>query len=350
MKTKTIVVFILIQALFITACSETQSKPYAFYHWNTQLAPTTTLNDKIMQSGSERLYLRFFDLEVSAIDNHVFPIATLQIKDAAALKVKEIVPVIYIKNAVFSHKDGTGDPITALANEVALKIGRIKTASFSTTTFPEIHIDCDWTDSTQRSFFSFLVELQKNETFKSVNGTLQSPVLVSTLRLHQVKYRERTGVPPVHKVVIMAYNVGDLQNIAESNSIINNDITKKYLKRLKDYPLPYDVALPLFEWYVVYRDNALTALIQDTNSTLLNKYATPLAANKSTIHTDCTLNNVTLYKGDVLRLETVSFTDLKELATLIKSNASQDYQTLFYHINAPLTQTINHEKRIQIAL
>lgn len=50
----------------------------------------------------------------------------------------------------------------------------------------------------------------------------------------------------------MCYNTGDIDSPGESNSILDLEDAKKYLQgKHRAYPLPLDVALPVFpgHWY-----------------------------------------------------------------------------------------------------
>src|SRR3954466_1404652 len=122
----------------------------------------------------DRIYLRVFDV-AWAVDTTV---ATLLPVTGTAPAGVEIVTVVYLKNDVFKH----AQPI-ALATEVWSHVkDRAAAVGF---TVRELQLDCDWTDSTREGFFAFLRALK----------TEAHVPLSSTIRLHQVKYRERTGVP-----------------------------------------------------------------------------------------------------------------------------------------------------------
>ena len=73
--------------------------------------------------------------------------------------------------------------------------------------------------------------------------------LSATIRLHQVKYREETGVPPVDYGVLMYYNMGHISAMG-ANSIYDRSTALRYLGKLREYPLPLDIALPMFAWGV----------------------------------------------------------------------------------------------------
>ena len=337
------VVFI-IGLLLVASCMQDKNaqpivKPYSYYHWNTFLENTPQLQERLKMAGSDTLYIRFFDLAVDKQQDAVLPIATLQIDTVLTLPVNHIVPVIYIKNEVFLHKDGSAAQAAVLASNLASKIKRLFQSHFKNSIVKQVQIDCDWTDSTQEAYFTFLKTLKQQVDFVSINAN-QPTQLTATIRLHQVKYRERTGVPPIDRGVIMVYNVGDLGDVNEQNSIINNATTATYLGRLKEYPLGYDIALPVFSWYVVYRNNKLTAIINEIDAITLSQNTTRATVNKIKVHTPFNTGTTYLYKDDIIRKESVTAAQLKELATLVKKEAAQDYNTILYHINASVLNNL----------
>jgi hypothetical protein len=336
------IIFLLaLSLLALVACdSKTSSgKEYSFYHWSTTYHPNEVTNELISRGGTFKEYVRFFDLTVNKNTDKVYPVATVQFDETLKLLAQEIIPVVYISNEVFLHKDGNEKNLVKLAQNTAAKIKRIQNKHLiGKVAIKQIQIDCDWTDSTKVNFFEFLRALKKQ---------LPGYIISSTLRLHQVKFKERTGVPPVDRVVLMAYNVGDLGNVKEINSIISNKVTAQYLEKLEDYPLPYDVALPLFEWGVLYRDGKLKGLLRDLTPSLLEAaFAKVENENTYKATSDSYVNGVFIYKGDDLRLETVSKEKLQELASMIKeaSGSKSDYETIFYHINSPLTSKFSFDE------
>ncbi|MGG2305049.1 hypothetical protein ACE4Z6_26875, partial [Salmonella enterica] len=92
-------------------------------------------------------------------------------------------------------------------------------------------IDCDWTLGTKEKYFSLL---------KRIKERMALP-LSCTIRLHQVKYQAKTGVPPVDRGMLMYYNMGHVEGATETNSIYDPANADKYVSYVKDYPLPLDV-------------------------------------------------------------------------------------------------------------
>ena len=335
--------------MLLLSCQNDRESPpesYDFYHWQTKLSVDDALLEKVSRSSSNRLYLRFFDLHVSGPHGPVLPIATVQIQPDLQSTIEELVPVVFIRNEVFKHTGLDNYKLRQLARKTGEKINRIRRKSLGNVLIPEVQFDCDWTDDTQEAFFRFLELYRQSEAFQELNAATANVQITSTLRLHQVKYRERTGVPPVDKVVLMAYNVGDIASAAESNSIINNQVTAQYLGRLKEYPLPYDVALPLFQWGVLYRNNQLLAVLRDLDPTAQRNAFKKLDNANFQVTQDAYVNNQFLYPNDRIRMETTSLDDLIELSSLIReaSIPNTTYRTLFYEINSPLAHAFSHEE------
>jgi len=350
-----ILILVLICGLSIVSCKENRAvKSYAFYHWKTDAAVTPAMSNRIANAASGKLYVRMFDLKVDKSNNAVLPIATIQIPKGFQEIVDSIIPVIYIKNEVFQHTDSNLENMDLLVDNIASKLKRLVYSGLNQHTITQVQIDCDWTDSTRERYFLFLKKLKSNAEFQSINQKVNAPqIAVScTIRWHQVKYRERTGVPPVDHGVIMAYNVGNLANVDEHNSIINNEITTRYVERLKNYPLSYDIALPVFEWFVHYRNSRVTGIHSDIDMQTINAHTIPglVTNNHLEVSKDFLWKGISFYKGDILRQESVSFEDLEELAQLIKQSTNQEYETIFYHINSTLLDTYTHDQLSQVSL
>ncbi len=341
---KSLFLFATLLFVLLTSCRDEQpQKSYSFYHWKTTLSNSDTIKDRLTNSGSNKLYLRMFDLQVDQSSNAVFPTATVQFGETYTIPVDTVVPVIYIKNEVFQHTDSSPEKMQALVANVASKLKRLIASNINDKIISEIQIDCDWSDTTQDRYFLFLRMIRNNAEWNSIaDNKLQ---LSCTVRWHQVKYRERTGVPPVDRGLIMAYNVGDLSNSEESNSIINNSTTQKYVSRLVDYPLEYDIALPLFEWIVQYRDGKLVGIHNQLEVALIESNSKTIAKTKNReVSTDFIDGDAYFYQGDLIRTETVKASDLEELARMIEDNSSREYGTIYYHINSPLAIKFTHEQ------
>ena len=151
---------------------------------------------------------------------------------------------MFITNATLKNLPETS--IEQLADNITSKIKRML-KSLGEVHVKEIQIDCDWTGSTRVKYFTLLKHITLKVKTRSANFNLREDITISaTLRLHQIKYHKKTGVPPVARGMLMFYNMGSPTQIDMQNSILNLDIAKQYIENLESYPLPLDVALPIF--------------------------------------------------------------------------------------------------------
>jgi hypothetical protein len=189
----------------------------------------------------------------------------------------------------------------ALADSVLLLINNISNAEGIE--YKEVQFDCDWNESTEEEYFAFI------DLIKERRPDLD---ITSTIRLHQVKYQEQTGIPNVHSGTLMYYNMGRIA--ADSlNSIYDRDIARQYIAGLDDYNLPLNIAIPVFSWGVQSRGNAVVDLLNKINfgelksDTLFKQNSErEFEAKHNGIFED-----VYFAKGDRLKLEYASPEDIR---------------------------------------
>lgn len=350
MRTIAASILFLILSFGLQSCTNKEVEDVSFYHWKTNYEITDTEQEMLNKAKSKKLYLRFFDLVYNSERERVFPTATLQMdtekKQANASSFKEVIPVIYITNEVFL-KTSNRKEINNIASQTLRKIFRLKAEYFKEgIAMPEIQIDCDWTRATKGSYFYFLEALQSPKLWKNIG---EPPVDFSaTIRLHQVKFPDKTGVPPVNSGTIMFYNVGDLSLVEETNSILNLDKTTSYLSKLHEYPLAYNVALPIFGWGVLYRDDQLVGILSDVDEELLSQFKVSDKENWYEAKADTYINRTFVYKGDKLRVEDVSLSDFKELHKIVSKAAAKDYDVVLYHINSNTLKNTDIDAYLEI--
>ncbi len=315
--------------LFLTSSCTSKEKTItpAFYHWQTNFSLTPSEKDYLQEFPIQKLYVKFFDVDWNAAANQPFPMAEV-IFDSTDWKNVEIIPTIFITNR--SLKNYPLEKINDLGKNILEKIFYLKKE------ISEIQIDCDWSETTKEKYFQLLNFIKKEIAQKEIQ-------LSATIRLHQIKYFERTGVPPVDRGMLMFYNVDDVKDPATKNSILDLEIAKQYIYNFEKYPLNLDVALPIFSWGVLFRGGKMIKLMAhlqaedmaDTNF-FLQKDKTHFQIKKSTY-----LNGRYLYEDDVIRLETISQNTLVQTAKLLQPQISNSELTLsFYHLD---TTTIkNH--------
>jgi hypothetical protein len=86
--------------------------------------------------------------------------------------------------------------------------------------------------------------------------------------------------------------MGNLRHLQTTNSIINERELKKYINTLDDYPLPLDVALPVFDWYLLFEENKYEGLVRDFPGAIKSENG-----NRIYFRSDTIINGYSLKKG-----------------------------------------------------
>jgi hypothetical protein len=272
----------------------------AFYHWKSTYAPTAAEQQLI----PETLYIRFFDVDWNAATRQPVPKGTVTFRAKPA--ARRVVPVVFITNQTLLNLHPTDVP--ELARRVVKKIQQI--ADSHQLTYPELQFDCDWTRRTRTRYFALL---------RAIGVQVRVP-LSATIRLHQVKYVAQTGVPPVGRGMLMAYNIGDWKRPDTRNSILDLDDLRRYTAYLPGYPLPLDVALPLFRWAVIFRNGQVLALKTNLDAEQVRIGAVsrqpfispqPTDSTRFVVSRDTSVWGVSLRRGDWLRTEACPLSKLQ---------------------------------------
>ena len=315
-------IFLLSFCLSFWSCKPKNTKAQ-FYYWKQNVTFNARQLEVLEQNSTSKLYVKFFDIENSK------PVSKVTFEKV--LNNMEIIPCIYITNQSIEKEVN----IEKLAQKTSQLLKQI--LSKNNIEAKEIQIDCDWTTTTKNKYFNFLTALQK-ELGVEIEVT-------STLRLHQLKYYNKTGVPPVKKVTLMCYNLGDIQNPNEVNSIFTITNLEKYINQNTSYPLKMDFALPVFSWAVVYRFNHLALIVNNTNLEELenNSNIKKLENNTFKVINNHYFNNNYLYKDDIIRHEAVRADDLKKAIQLFKKLKDKNSELLFFDISNINALNYNNE-------
>ncbi len=270
----------------------------SFYYWKSVLNLTNFEKQKLDSLKVKTIYLKFFDVDWDETTRKPLPVAKLQASRNELQRGTKFIPVVFITNECIQKIDTS--QVKQLAENIFSLILEIKKAN-GFDSIPEIQIDCDWTEATKDKYFLLL---------KNIKVKNQKSKLSATIRLHQIKFLSKTGVPPVDRGLLMCYNMGNLKNPATNNSILETAELKKYTGNLSRYPLPLDVAFPLFNWKVLYRNNIYSGLIQDLPDGVLTGSFCTKNGNRYRVLKDTLLQGYDLKKGDMLRDEQ---SDIKEV-------------------------------------
>ncbi len=330
------VYYFLILCIFTFCSRENLPKSnISFYHWKSEASINEPYTKAIHTTDTDKIYLHYFDIatkgRINQYNNSIFPTYVLK-KVSKEYQDFEIVPVVYITNEVFKVQKLD---ITDLSNRITKLIHQISTKHFGRE-IKEIQIDCDWTQSTRNVYFEFL-------------NTLSTQFDIDvTIRLHQIKFKDKTGVPPVKRGTLMLYNIGDLKH-KQQNSILENAIVKQYINSKTTYPIPLHIGLPLFSQTVVTNMDNKIKIIKNTERDVLenDNHFKKLSEFNFEIAKDTLYKGFYLSKGYTLKLEELKETEIIASYKTIKKSKLQTNNIIFYHLDEQSLLSIDLQQIIE---
>lgn len=321
---------LLIVLLVTGACKERETDrtiERSFYYWRSVFNLNAVEKRALDVLKISKLYVKYFDVVWSEEKKSAMPVAKILFKDEDTGRptVCKIVPVVFITNECMYKL--SQNEIGGLAKNIIQLIEQLDTTK-NMASAAEWQIDCDWTATTKENYF-LLLKLLKQHTVAT------QKILSATIRLYQCKYLQKTGVPPVDKGLLMCYNMGNLKNLKTTNSIIETKELEKYTGTLNSYPLALDVALPLFDWKVLFRNKAYAGLIQMLPEQALKNKAVKQTGNYFEIVADTVIKGYAFKQGDVLRDEQ---SDIQEVLGVCKVIGTQlkttELAVSLYHLDS----------------
>ncbi|NRS90277.1 hypothetical protein HNQ02_003215 [Flavobacterium sp. 7E] len=325
---KNFCLYIVLIVVFIS-CQRTETPIVSFYYWKTNFNLSPLELETIKENNVEKIYIRYFDLDLHPKTKQVYPVSPIHFTKLP--NITSIVPVVYIQNKVMLDQNFNSQDLANKTNDFINLINTKNKLSCQ-----EIQIDCDWTLSSKTNYLKFI------EDFKRISAKKLS----ATIRLHQVKYFEKTKIPNVDSGVLMYYNMGTIA-VKSLNSIYDQGIAKRYIKSLKKYPLPLSYALPIYSWGIHISQGKVIGLRSKLLASDLDSSAnfTFIKKNIYRVNQSHYRKGVFYKKEDVIKIEAISADDLKEMASDLKENgASSPKEIIFYDLDE--LNLINYEKTI----
>lgn len=311
------------------SCMDTSSKDnpqLSFYYWKTTFSLDQVERETLKNLEVRKLYIRYFDVGLK--NGTAVPITPIVFKDT--MPVLEVVPVIYIKNEVVLSEQLD---VKKLAHQLVDFVQQINDRNNIDS--QEIQLDCDWTLTSKERFFALIEQLHKETEMK----------ISATIRLHQVKFASKTGIPNVDRGVLMYYNMGRIASDS-LNSIYDRQIAQKYTGGLKDYPLPLDYALPIYSWVVHSRKDHVVRLISRLRATDLEQqpHLHPLNQTQFVVEKEMEAFGFVFQAGDRLKVESISPDQLKEMtADLYRASGTVPKEIILYDLNSKNINTYDQE-------
>jgi hypothetical protein len=334
LRPKLLACFMACLWLFLaTSCRKNRVVNTSFYYWKTVYEENPVEQQYFQNLHCRKLYLRIMDVDVNE-NGAAVPVSAIRFKSPVADSV-QLIPVVFIVNRVLQNQ--THKQLDNLAGKIIYYVnGKVKQSG--KTGYNELQIDCDWTRTTRANYF-YLLRRIKNES--SISGKQLSV----TLRLHQLKNQQSSGVPPADRVMLMCYNMGNLRKYGTQNSILDQTELEKYLgNNLAAYSMPVDIGLPLFSWAVVFRQNQYIGIAEKLEVSKLNNTKL-FTANEHNMY--AVKENLPVYglqRTDEIRWESISPELLQQTAAFVQKHISSDsVNIIYFHLNESTLKAYNYE-------
>lgn len=327
-KICTLGIFFLLFSCQQNRVAEIEQNSLSFYYWRTIFCLDSTEKQYLKDFEVKNIYLRYMDVALQ--NDQPIVVAPIRFKDSLQNVSQGIIPVVYIKNEVVlkSNLD-----IDDLARKIVSFLQQVDTKNNIVSN--QIQLDCDWSLQSKETFFKLVKRI------KQISGKTIS----CTIRLHQIKYASKTGVPQVDYGVLMYYNMSSI-NSDTINSIYNRDIARSYLGALKHYPLKLQYALPIYSWVVISDNSKVVGLLNAVDLAQLQSHE-DLRQIKSNVFvaTEQTLvKSRVVQKGQELKLESINQSQLNEMVQDLKHYAqSPSLDIILYDLNT--VNLTNYEKQ-----
>jgi hypothetical protein len=320
--------FSVVFFILLFSCNEKKEQrniERSFYFWRSVFRLNHFEEQQLQQLQVKTLYVKFFDVDWDETGRKPLPVAELQNTGYTLPPGILVIPTVFITNECIQQVDSS--QLFSLAGNITTMVKTIYTINHFADPIPEIQIDCDWTVLTKEKYFTLLSMIKQKS-----NTTISA-----TIRLHQVKFISKTGVPPVDKGLLMCYNMGNLKNPATKNSILEVEELKKYTGNLSAYPLPLDIALPVFEWKVLFRQNQYKGLLQGLHDSSFTNSCCSKIANRFIMLKDTSMQGYEFFKGDIIRKEDSPYDEIiKTLDEVGHHLKNTRVRVVLYHLDSLL--------------
>ncbi len=353
--------FLLLICWFsVIACKRSSHlHDHGFYYWKTTMPDHKQAIGALKASGATKFYIHYFDVDWSATHNMPVPRGEVnQTWGHSAFLDYQYVPVVFITNRTLEQM--TPDWCDTLAIKVSARMlkmsGQLEDDYVSGVFYSdpanytgsdahkdsvqqrikasraglnkELQIDCDWTAGTKDKYFRFL------KKFKELNP---DKILSVTVRMYPYKYKDKLGVPPADRAMLMCYNLGKVQKRETRNSILDVDVLKQYLG--VSYPVPVDIALPVFSWYAWFRGDKFQGIVHMQEGPGDDTVNFKLTGNLLHVQQDVVVGDNYIREGDILRLEQPSEREIIKAAELVTDKVNDYGAVVFFDLNEQSVNT-----------
>ena len=345
--------------ILLTCCSHPPRRvDHAYYYWKTEEA-TNKERQFLKEQGIRKLYVRQLDVDWSDVQGPI-PLNGTSIETLNDELVTydsfpvQMVPVVFITNKTFERIAPKEIPLLAKrlvrrclpsydSEDIRYEHNHYMQVYGGPIKPKEIQFDCDWTTKTSRAYFQFLKEVR--------NLAPDSIIISATIRLHQFKYPDKTGVPPVDRGMLMVYNISDPKQYTPEQSIFDITKARAYFAHTKKYKLPLDIALPAWSWCLVFRNHKFYQIENGITERDLQQQAFLKHAGNHfyEVKQDTVYRSLFLRPGDEIKAESVDDTTLQQAAELAsKAVNTGDFSVTLFELSEQEINRYSHETINQV--
>jgi hypothetical protein len=338
---------VFIAILFLSCGDGLRNPKFSFYYWKTEMRFSSEEQNLLRDLQVNHLYVKYFDIDWDEVSKAPKPIAVSQyfLDREKPYSLPEITPCIFITNKTIEKSDFPG--LDRLAKNIYTKVNSLSSDYFDhylntlilqeknassaraqdslrvlakrnwKSKLSEIQFDCDWTTGSREKYFYLLTKLKEAFSDKKIS---------CTLRLWQLKYREKAGIPPTDRCLVMCYSTGSPRDLKTKNSISSYNEVRSYFVGQK-YPLACDYALPIYSWVSVFRNgrfvNLMIGLSENMAAQHVENYK-KTGEHLFVVQADHVYGDQYLRYGDLIRFEKVDYPELESMLKLIKEKGTFD--------------------------
>jgi hypothetical protein len=303
----------------------------AFYYWKTNFRMGNYEQQLMQQTGSKTLYIRLFDVDWDEQKAQPLPVGILTPSSVPDTSLC-CIPVVFITQRCLYRLQEKDLP------ELAVRITKLMDALCTglKITPAEIQIDCDWTRQSAALYFSLLKQL-KTQAFVS------NKKMSCTIRMHQVKYAANSGIPPVDRGLLMVYNMGNLKKYGRDNSILDVRDARDYMKNIQQYPLPLDVALPLYHWAILFEQKKFKGIVYNvSDQDFKTQDLIAIQDDLYRIRKNTSAGGYTFNAGTEIRFEHPGTKALLDIAGYISPRMNDTaFRVAFFHLDSMALRDFN---------
>lgn len=315
--------FFLLSLISCTPEQQHQVSP-AFYYWKTNFRMGNYAQQLMQQTGSKTLYIRLFDVDWNEQQAQPLPVGILNASSVQDTSLGYI-PVVFITQRCLYRLQEKDLP------ELTARIAKLMESLCSGLQInpAEIQIDCDWTKQSAALYFSLLQQL-KTQAFAG------NKKMSCTIRMHQVKYTASSGIPPVDRGLLMVYNMGNLKKYGPDNSILDVKDARDYMKNIQQYPLPLDVALPLYHWAVLFEQKNFKGIVYNvSDQDFKSEDLVPVTGDLYRIRNNTRAGGYAFKAGTEIRFEHPGSKALLDIAGYISPRMNDTaFRVAFFHLDS----------------